>query len=248
VVDPDRLPAGIVRVRADNPSALTLDGTNTYLVDGWVVDPGPDDAAHLDAIERAAAGGIEGIALTHGHPDHAAGADELGRRAGVDVSRPGGGDRVGPFEAIATPGHSPDHVALLRGRVLFSGDAVLGRGSVFISPGEGSLADYLESLERLRRLELEAICPGHGPVVWNPAEKLDFYLEHRRLRERMVLEALAAGARNEDELLEHAWRDVDLDAAPFIRVAAALTLKAHLQKLAAERRLPPDLPAELLRA
>ena len=82
--------------------------------------------------------------------------------------------------------------------------------------------------------------------MWDPAQKLDDYIEHRRLRERMVLDGLSRGARSEDELLDHAWSDVDLDAAPYIRFAAALTLKAHLKKLEAEGRLPSDLPRELL--
>src|SRR3954451_10664125 len=95
------MPDGVTRVRAPNPSPLTLDGTNTYLVGGWVVDPGPADAAHLDAILAAAgASGIEGVVLTHGHPDHAEGAPELAARAGVEVVRPSGGEEVRPFAAI----------------------------------------------------------------------------------------------------------------------------------------------------
>jgi glyoxylase-like metal-dependent hydrolase (beta-lactamase superfamily II) len=239
----DVAPEGVVRVRAGNPSPLTLDGTNTYLVERWVVDPGPLMDAHLEAI-LAAAGpdGIEGIVLTHDHPDHSEAAPELARRAGgAPVELPGEGDRVGPFEVVATPGHSPDHVALLFGRVCFTGDTVLGLGSVFISPGEGSLAAYLDSLRRLRELDLEAICPGHGPIVNDPRAKLDDYIEHRLERERWILEALDRGARTRDEILDQAWSDVDLDAVPFLRLAAGATLVAHLEKLAEEGRLPADL-------
>jgi glyoxylase-like metal-dependent hydrolase (beta-lactamase superfamily II) len=236
----DRLPDGVVRVRADNPSPLTLDGTNTYVVEGWVVDPGPADPAHLDAVLAAAGGTVDGIVLTHDHADHSEGAAPLADRTGAQVVRPRGGDRAGPFEAIATPGHAPDHVSLLAGRALFTGDTVLGTGSVFIVPGEGSLAAYLDSLRRLRELDLEAILPGHGPVVWDPRAKLDEYIEHRLERERRVLEALAAGARSRDELLDRAWSDVDFDAAPYLRFAAAATLEAHLEKLAEEGRLPGD--------
>ncbi|MEA2466316.1 MAG: hypothetical protein QOJ57_442 [Thermoleophilaceae bacterium] len=234
------MPTGVIRVRAPNPSPLTLDGTNTYLAGGWVIDPGPDDAGHLDAVEAAAAGrGIEGIVLTHSHPDHAEGADALAARAfGVDVVRPSGGDQVGPFEVIATPGHSPDHVSLLFGRVLFAGDTVLGTGSVFVGGGEGSMTAYLDSLRRLLELDLDAILPGHGPVVWEPRAKLEEYLAHRLERERRVLEALAAGAMTRDEVLDRAWSDVDLDAVPYLRMAAGLTLDAHLDKLEAEGRLP----------
>jgi glyoxylase-like metal-dependent hydrolase (beta-lactamase superfamily II) len=237
----EELPAGVVRVRADNPSPLTLDGTNTWIVDRWVVDPGPDDDAHLDAVAAAAPDGIEGVVITHHHFDHAEGAPKLAARAGVAVTHPAGGERVGPFEAIATPGHSPDHVVLLAGRVLFSGDTVLGTGSVFIVPGEGSLSHYLDSLRRLRRLDLEAICPGHGPVVWDPHAKLDEYIDHRLDRERRVLDALDAGARTPDELLDRAWDDVDFAAQPYLRFAATATLEAHLEKLAEEDRLPPEL-------
>ena len=128
-------------------------------------------------------------------------------------------------------------MCLLLGRILFTGDTVLGSGSVFISPGEGSLSAYLESLRRLRALDLEVLCPGHGPFVWDPAGKLDEYISHRLERERLLLEALAAGARTEDELLDRAWADAP---AP-LRPAAALTLRAHLGKLAEEGRLPADL-------
>ncbi|HLL86952.1 MAG TPA: MBL fold metallo-hydrolase [Thermoleophilaceae bacterium] len=236
----DRAPAGVVRVRAPNPSALTLDGTNTYVVAGWVVDPGPDEQDHLDRVLSTASSAprersLEGIVLTHGHPDHAGGAEELARRAGgAAVMRPRGGERVGPFEAIATPGHAPDHVCLLFGRVLFTGDTVLGEGSVFISPGEGSLSAYLDSLRRLLELELEVLCPGHGPFVWQPRERIEEVLAHRLERERWLLDALAAGARTREEMLEAAWSDVP-DA---LRGAAALTLEAHLEKLAEEGRLP----------
>jgi glyoxylase-like metal-dependent hydrolase (beta-lactamase superfamily II) len=237
----DRAPEGIVRVRAPNPSPLTLEGTNTYVVERWVVDPGPDDPGHLDRVLDTVSTGVpgeralEGIVVTHGHPDHAAGADELARRAGgAPVVRPEGAERVGPFEAIATPGHSPDHVCLLLGGVLFTGDTVLGEGSVFIGPGEGSLAAYLDSLRRLLELELDVLCPGHGPFVWRPRERIEEQLAHRLERERRLLEALTGGARTTDELLDVAWSD----APAALRPAAALTLAAHLDKLAAEGRLP----------
>jgi glyoxylase-like metal-dependent hydrolase (beta-lactamase superfamily II) len=226
----DRDPDGVVRVRAPNPSPLTLDGTNTYVVGSWVVDPGPADPGHLEAVRRAAGEGIEGVVLTHGHPDHAEGAAELG----APVTLPGEGDRVGPFRALATPGHSPDSVCLLADRLCFTGDTVLGSGSVFIAPGEGSLSAYLDSLRRLRGLDLGVLCPGHGPYVWDPAAKLDEYLAHRLWRERRLVEALDAGLRSRDELLDAAWSD----APPELRDFAALSLASHLEKLAEEGRLP----------
>ena len=236
-----REPVGVTRVTAPNPSPLTLEGTNTYVAYGWVVDPGPAEPAHLQAVVAAAAGGIEGIVLTHAHADHAEGAEPLAELAGgAPVLRPSGGERVGPFRVLATPGHSPDHVGLRRGGTCVTGDTVLGSGSVFISPGEGSLSAYLDSLRRLRELDLEVLCPGHGPYVWDPHAKLDEYVEHRLERERRLVEALDAGLRGEEQLLDRAWSD----APPELRPAAALTLRAHLEKLAEEGRLPEgvDLP------
>jgi len=225
-----RDPAGVTRVRADNRSPLTLDGTNTYVVGGWVVDPGPLLEGHIAAV-RKAADRVEGVVLTHDHADHSEAADAFR----VPVHRPGEGDEAGPFTALATPGHSADSVSLLLGRTCFTGDTVLGEGSVFVAPGEGSLSAYLDSLRRLRRLDLEVICPGHGPYVWEPAAKLDEYLEHRLDRERRLVAALDEGLRGEDELLDRAWSD----APEHMRPLAALSLRAHMEKLAEEGRLPP---------
>ena len=222
----DSDPDGIVRVRAPNPSPMTLDGTNSYVVGHWVVDPGPDDAGHLDAVRAAAGGRIDGAVLTHGHGDHADGSERLR----VPVLQPGEGEEAGPFRAIATPGHSADSVCLLMGRTCFTGDTVLGAGSVFIAPGEGSLSAYLDSLRRLQKLDLELLCPGHGPYVRDPAAKLDEYLVHRLDRERRLKAALEAGVSDRDELLDEVWSDAPVELRP----AAALTLEAHLEKLREE--------------
>ena len=241
----DRAPDGIVRVRANNPSPLTLDGTNTYVVDGWVVDPGPADPGHLDAVvEAAGARGVEGIAVTHAHYDHDEGAPALAERTGAPIVRPAGGEEAGPLRAIATPGHSADHVSLVWRRVCFTGDTVLGEGSVFVGAGEGSMSGYLDSLRRLLALDLEVICPGHGPFVWDPRAKLEEYIAHRLERERLILEALRAGARTRDEILDRAWADTDLSAHPLLREAARQTLEAHLAKLREEGRVGdvPDSP------
>jgi glyoxylase-like metal-dependent hydrolase (beta-lactamase superfamily II) len=244
VPDSDQPPAGVIRVRAPNPSAFTLDGTNTYVVERWVIDPGPDDARHLDAVLEAAGGTIEGIAITHGHPDHDEGAPWLAERAGgVPIVRPDDADHVGPLTAMATPGHSPDHMAFLYGKVGFTGDAVAGTGSSFVVPGGGGLGRYLEALEKLRDLDLEALCPGHGPIVHDPRAKLDEYIEHRRERERKLLAALEMGLRDRDDLLDAAWDDVPWHVSPDLRRAAGVTLDAHLEKLRDEGRLPADLRA-----
>jgi glyoxylase-like metal-dependent hydrolase (beta-lactamase superfamily II) len=236
-------------VTADNPGPYTLQGTNTWLVGRdpcWVVDPGPDLDAHLERVLRDARdrGGIGGIALTHDHPDHAELAVRLRDAAGgvpvgaaaferADV-RLADGDRLGPLQAIAVPGHAPDHLAFVAGGACFTGDAVLGTGSVFVAPGPGSLAGYLRALERLRSLELNVLCPGHGPVVLDPDAKLAEYLEHRLERERRLVAALGDGLRGADELLDRVWPD----APSVLRGAALVTLTAHLEKLDEEGRLP----------
>jgi glyoxylase-like metal-dependent hydrolase (beta-lactamase superfamily II) len=226
----------IALVRARNPSPLTLSGTNTWVVGGWVVDPGPALDAHLDAVavEVAARGVAEGIALTHDHADHAEGVRGLLSRVGdvrVVSAREGAvdGDVFGPLLAMALPGHSDDHLAFVAGRAGFTGDAVLGEGSVFVS---GNLAGYLDGLRRLRELDLAVLCPGHGPPVWDVRAKLDGYIAHRLERERRLVEALERGLSGEDELLDVAWSD----APAQLRPAAALTLRAHLEKLRDEGR------------
>ncbi len=201
---------------------------------GWVVDPGPADERHLRAVLEAAGGGLEGIVLTHDHPDHAEGAPALAELSGAPIAGPDGGETVGPFEVVATPGHSPDSVCLVVAGACFTGDTVLGTGSVFIAPGEGSLAAYLESLHALRHLNLEALCPGHGPFVHDPRARIDEQLEHRLERERRLVAALDAGARTHDEMLDAAWSEVP----PELRPAAHITLEAHLEKLRNEGRLP----------
>jgi len=238
----------VALIRADNPGPFTLSGTNTWVIGRdpcWIVDPGPALDRHLAAIEAevGARGGARGIVLTHDHADHAESAQEMATRLGVRVAatraapatvRITDGDEVGPFRVIATPGHAPDHVALVAGQVCFTGDAVLGEGSVFIAPDPGALSGYLAALERLQAMDLALLCPGHGPVVEDPHAKIGEYLAHRRDRERRVIAALDDGKRSVEELLDEVWDD----APAVLRPAAAVTLAAHLDKLEEEGRLP----------
>jgi glyoxylase-like metal-dependent hydrolase (beta-lactamase superfamily II) len=229
----------IERVVAPNPGPMTLEGTNTYLYGSGpcaVIDPGPDEAGHLAAVLAAAEerGGIGVVLLTHGHGDHAAGAEGLG----APVILPTDGEEHAGLRAVATPGHAAEHVCLLSAdRFCFSGDLVLGRGSSFVPPDGGSLISYMDSLARIQSEPIELICPGHGPWIEDPATKLAEYVEHRAMRERRLLAALERGERSRSALLAEAWDDVPEALLP----AAQLVMDAHLAKLEAEGRLPGEL-------
>jgi glyoxylase-like metal-dependent hydrolase (beta-lactamase superfamily II) len=260
----------IVRIVAPNPGPMTHEGTNTYLYGSdpcTVIDPGPDDAGHLEAVRSAAAerGGIGVILLTHSHGDHADGAERLAAMAAGDdgtgrgdsgrnlgggqgsgsgtegpppIVLPRDGEEHGGLRAVATPGHAADHVCLLTpDRVCFSGDLVLGEGSTFVPPDGGSLAAYMDSLRQLQAEPIELICPGHGPRVTDPAAKLAEYVEHREMRERRLVAALERGERSRAALLAEVWDDVPDE----IRPVAAVAMEAHLQKLEAEGRISADL-------
>lgn len=249
-MNPDPLAAhDVALVRADNPSRFTLEGTNTWLIGRdpcWVVDPGPLLDAHVSAVleEGRARGGIGGVALTHDHHDHSDAVAAVSDGAGgvpVVAARFSGGDvelndgeMYGPLEAVALPGHAPDHFAFVAGAVGFAGDAVLGQGSVFVAPDPGALAGYLAGLRRLRTFPLEVLCPGHGPVVTDPGAKLDEYVAHRLDRERRLIAALADGLRTIDDLLDRVWDDVPAE----LRIAAGVTMASHLDKLEEEGKLP----------
>ena len=247
----------IERIVAPNPGPMTLEGTCTYLYGSdpcVVIDPGPDDADHLKAVQDAGAarGGIGLVLLTHSHGDHAEGANPLAATCGgmgaASPHRPGGesagtppiflpadGEEHGGLRAVATPGHATDHVCLLSADgVCFSGDLVLGEGSTYVPPDGGSLATYMESLRRMQAEEIELICPGHGPWVTDPAAKLAEYARHREMRERRLLAALERGERSREALLAEVWDDVPEE----VRAAAAQVMEAHLAKLEAEGRLP----------
>ncbi|MGN6255091.1 MAG: MBL fold metallo-hydrolase [Solirubrobacterales bacterium] len=218
---------------------MTLEGTNTYLYGAdpcVVIDPGSEDPGHLEAIRATAAarGGIGLVLLTHSHGDHTAGADQLEAEAVL----PSDGEIHAGLRVLATPGHAEDHVSFVtEDGVCFSGDLVLGLGSTIVPPGGNSLAAFMDSLALLQEEALELIAPGHGPWVTDPAAKLAEYVEHRQMRERRLLEALAAGERSRANLLATVWDDIPIELLPM----AAMAMEAHLEKLEAEGRLPGDL-------
>jgi glyoxylase-like metal-dependent hydrolase (beta-lactamase superfamily II) len=240
----------VVRVLAPNPGVRELDGTNTYVVGdapAIVIDPGPEDWGHLAEVERTA-GTVGAILLTHDHLDHAPGAVSLGQATGAPIRAvrppPGGarlrdGELVGSdgasVQVIATPGHSPDHVAFWApaDRALFTGDAVLGRGTSVIDPPDGDLVAYLRSLRRMRELAPSTIYPGHGPTVLHGAAKLEEYLEHRAMRERQILDALEGAPRSIEELVATVYEGYPSDVLEL----AGRSVLAHLLKLDAEGRV-----------
>ena len=252
----------VTRVLAPNPSPMTLDGTNTYLVgapgDGRavLVDPGPDDAIHLAAVEAALAehdARCVAVLVTHHHGDHAEAALPWGGRFGAqvaaadpDVAGPGGrvlepGERLNlagtTFGVVATPGHTADHLAFrLESGAVLVGDHVLGRGTSVITHPEGNVLAYLESLRRVHDLGPSALYCGHGPeLTEDPGSVLEFYLAHRAYREAQLLTALAGGPRTVEQLVAEVYADVPRQVWP----AAGQSTRATLVKLRVEGRVLP---------
>jgi glyoxylase-like metal-dependent hydrolase (beta-lactamase superfamily II) len=240
----------VVRVLAPNPGIYELEGTNTWIVGeapAIVIDPGPDIEPHLREVMRTA-GRVGVIALTHDHPDHAPGAVTLAAMTGAPIRAmrpPAGGERLRDgdlvaagattIRVIATPGHATDHVAfwLEPDGALFTGDAVLGRGTSVIDPPEGDLAAYLRSLRRMLDLEPRTIFPGHGPTVFRAVAKLEEYLAHREEREHQIVAALLDSPKTIDELVETIYAGYPQEVRPL----AARSVLAHLMKLASEGRV-----------
>ena len=254
----------VVRVRADNPGPMTLTGTNTYVVGSspaWVIDPGPADPDHIDLVREVGEtrGGIEGVLLTHSHSDHNAGVEMLGapvlvgNESGFDdlaallatepvamPPAPPDGAEVGPFRVIATPGHAPDHVAFVYG----GGDLLLrrprssaraprsSRRRPAAAPSPTTCARSTRSPRSARRCSAPATAPG------SPTRR-------RRSPSTRTIGGSASGcwsrrsmraSVSDEDLLDAAWSDVPEPMRP----AAALAMRAHLEKLEAEGRLPDD--------
>jgi glyoxylase-like metal-dependent hydrolase (beta-lactamase superfamily II) len=253
-------------VLAPNPSPMTLDGTNTWLIaepgsaTALVIDPGPLDEGHLLRVrDRAAQAGqrVAMIVLTHRHSDHSAGAARLAELTGAPVRAVDPEQRLGDeglaagdvltdggceLRVLATPGHTSDSVCLRlpADDAVFTGDTVLGRGTTVIAE-DGSLADYLRSLHRLRALadetELRVLLPGHGPLLASPAAVLDFYLAHRADRLAEVRAALASGDRTAEQIVARVYAEVAHELWP----AAGVSVRAQLKYLAARGQVPPGV-------
>jgi glyoxylase-like metal-dependent hydrolase (beta-lactamase superfamily II) len=251
---PKALSPLVRRIIAPNPGMMTGPGTNTYLVgidEVAVIDPGPEDEGHLEAIVACGGERIHWVVCTHTHKDHWPGAAALAKRTGAEVlafdARDGleidrglsDGDQIEASEfritTVHTPGHASNHLCFLldADRTLFSGDHVMNGSTVVIRPPDGDMNAYLAQLERLKSMRLRAIAPGHGDLITDPIAKLDEYLAHRKLREQIVLGAIAAhGPATTAELLPVVYADIDGPEERF--EMARHSMWAHLRKLAAE--------------
>ncbi|HSP09853.1 MAG TPA: MBL fold metallo-hydrolase [Candidatus Dormibacteraeota bacterium] len=230
------------RVVAPNPGPYTGPGTNTWIVEAGpvvvVIDPGPDDEAHLEAINRRLAGATVGVVLvTHSHPDHLPLAERFARAHHASVRRyPELGDadvvNIGTVRltALHTPGHSADHLCFFipGDGALFTGDLILGRGSSMVTYPEGDVAAYLRSLDRIAALQPRILFPGHWDPVTDAMGKIAEYKQHRLEREAQVLDELVKrGPGSADQLTRRVYGDLDAR----LMVAAEMTLRAHLRKL-----------------
>jgi glyoxylase-like metal-dependent hydrolase (beta-lactamase superfamily II)/8-oxo-dGTP pyrophosphatase MutT (NUDIX family) len=253
---PKRLDTYVTRVLAPNPGFMTGPGTNTYLVgarEKIVIDPGPDDPAHIAAILEAGAGQIRWIVLTHTHRDHSPAANSLARATGAHIAgRPGGpdashdaaprfdrvlddGDRVGgdecQLQALHTPGHASNHLCYLlpETRMLFTGDHVIQGSTVVIGPPDGNMNAYLTSLRRLTALDVAIMAPGHGYLIGRPRHEIARLIAHRLAREAKVRAALnnLGGTATLNLLLPKVYDDVPAAIHP----VAARSLRAHLEKM-----------------
>lgn len=251
-----RIAPGLLRVTAPNPSPMTGPGTNSYVVGTGpyaIVDPGVNDADHLQRIAAQVPGEVAAVVVTHAHPDHTGGARGLAERFGAPlrgharelegvrdeslvIDEPlADGDRLAlgdiTLEALHTPGHAADHLCFYARESgwLLAGDTVMADVTVVILPPDGRMSDYLASLERLRAMDIRAIAPGHGRVLEDPAATLAAIVAHRLEREAQVRAALdAAVARQADVIAAQLYPELDVR----LRGMAAMQVQAHLLRLA----------------
>jgi glyoxylase-like metal-dependent hydrolase (beta-lactamase superfamily II) len=245
-------------LHAANPGPMTGDGNWTYLIGGahpLLIDAGVGEESHLEAIAAAAPNGLDRLLVTHAHSDHIAGAPAIHQRwpAAVLTKHPwpirdrdlpwtpiNDGAVIatdeGDLHVMLTPGHAPDHLTLWHpeSRTVFVGDMMQAGNTVVIPASHGgSLADYLRSLDRIKRLNPARALPAHGPVIDDPLALIDRYVEHRRQRETQVLDALTAGANSVDAITDKIYPSLDTALVPMARESVL----AHLHKLQAEQRV-----------
>ncbi|MBY5444526.1 MBL fold metallo-hydrolase [Rhizobium leguminosarum] len=274
--------AGVERVTAENPGPFTFFGTNSYIVGSSsvaVIDPGPEDEAHFQALMAALGGrAVTHIFVSHTHRDHSPLAKRLQAATGAATvgqgphrpARPLRDGEINPFSessdlsfvpditlsdgetlsgdgwslsAVLTPGHTANHAAFaLEGRdILFSGDHVMAWSTSIVAPPDGSMADYMESLDRLIERQDGLLLPGHGGPVTEPASFLRALKAHRLKREQAVLARIRAGDRGIAEMVKAIYRDTD----PKLHGAAALSVLAHIEDLLERGMIAADGPPSL---
>jgi len=250
---------GIRRIVAANPSLMTYHGTNTYLIDGpdgtIVLDPGPEDPAHVDAIVRATEGQVAMILVSHTHRDHVGAADVLKRATGAPAAGFAGfaddtfvpdigvldDDVVGGLTALFTPGHAADHLCFAMTatdgtRVLFSADHVMSWSSSIVSPPGGNMLDYFANLRRLLEREDDVFLPGHGPMLPEPRTLVRDLLSHRMAREAAIEQVIASHPADTKAITLALYAK----SSPLLLRAAERNVLAHLLKLEAEGRVARD--------
>ncbi|MFO7834448.1 MAG: MBL fold metallo-hydrolase [Halohasta sp.] len=254
----------ITRFSIPTETVAATDRTNAYLIDGdepLLVDPG---ARHPDVDTAVEDCSPDHITATHSHPDHIRGLTAYAFETDATVWAPVGyenrfaqstgvypartfreGHRIGPATVIETPGHASDHTAfevdLADGRTaIVTGDLVVDEGSVVVGGPDADMADYLDSLRRIREREPDVLYPGHGPVIDNPIDAIDRLVDHREAREQSVLDAMAANAEDVDEIVDRAY-EKDLSG---VYDLARQTVVAHIRKLDAEGRVRWDPETE----
>ena len=257
--EPVRLSPRLIRVTANNGSLMTGPGTNTYLVgtllsNEWaVIDPGPLDESHVDAVIKGAPGPIRWIFATHTHQDHSPACQLLKKRTGASVHgrlpdhrewqdssfvpdvHLRGGERFvleegTTLQVLHTPGHASNHLCflLVEEKTLFTGDHVMQQSTVVINPPDGDMAAYLDSLRDIEQRELDWLAPGHGFLMGHAKRVVGRIIAHRLKREAKVVAALrAAAAADIEQLLAQVYDDVD----PRLLSMARRSLTAHLGKL-----------------
>jgi glyoxylase-like metal-dependent hydrolase (beta-lactamase superfamily II) len=260
----EQLEPGIARVLADNPSAFTFTGTQSYLIGDLqvaVIDPGPDLPEHVDALIRAIGGRpVAAILCTHTHRDHSPAARTLSQLTGAPVvgcaalSLDVGGPRADAgfdphyapdrvlsdgetiaidgqsIEAVATPGHTSNHLCFAVGDALITGDHVMGWSTTVVIPPDGDMSEYMRSLEKLRQRDDRIYYPAHGPAVTNPQQYVRHLMGHRMQREKQIVKLVGERPRAIPDIVANAYPGLD----PRLVGAAGASVLAHLVDL--ERR------------
>ncbi|MGO6848392.1 MBL fold metallo-hydrolase [Rhizobium ruizarguesonis] len=274
--------SGVERVTVNNPGPFTFFGTNSYIVGSSsvaVIDPGPEDEAHYQALMAALGGrAVTHIVVSHTHRDHSPLSRRLQAATGAVTvgqgphrpARPLREGEINPFaessdlsfvpditlsegqslsgdgwalSAVLTPGHTANHAAFaLAGRdILFSGDHVMAWSTSIVAPPDGSMADYMASLDRLMERQDRLLLPGHGGAVTEPSTFLKALKAHRLRREQAVLARIRAGDERITEMVKVIYRDTD----PKLHGAAALSVLAHIEDLLERGEIAADGPPSL---